>query len=165
MLRWRPSCRATAGTQDGRGCEGVLLPSAPLSAYLAERFPVLPHQVLHHVFCVYVWCGPHGLVQKILHVLTGFFQNEIHDGQSCKVDFWVVELSDKYRYVWFSADLKIYIYTCNVEIIKWLTLRLCKKKALLQTGGTDITIIMDSKRGKGIISWFWKIVETSGWDS
>lgn len=39
------------------------------------------------------------------------------------------------------------------------------KKALLQTGGRDITIIMESKRGTGTTSEAWKTVDTSGWAS
>lgn len=46
-----------------------------------------------------------------------------------------------------------------------LTLRPCVKKALLQTGGRDITIIMESKRGTGTTSEAWKTVDTSGWAS
>lgn len=46
-----------------------------------------------------------------------------------------------------------------------LTLRPCVKKALLQTGGRDITIIMESRRGRGMTSEVWKIVEISGWAS
>lgn len=46
-----------------------------------------------------------------------------------------------------------------------LTLRPCVKKALLQTGGRDITMIMESRRGRGMTSEVWKTVETSGWAS
>lgn len=46
-----------------------------------------------------------------------------------------------------------------------LTLRPCVKKALLQTGGRDITLIMESRRGRGMTSGVWKTVETSGWAS
>lgn len=46
-----------------------------------------------------------------------------------------------------------------------LTLRPCVKKALLQTGGRDITIIMESRRGRGMTSRVWKTVDISGWAS
>lgn len=169
MMKWCSSCRAKSWTQDEkwRGSEDVLLQiahikTAPPSAYLPKCLPVLLHQLLHHAVSVHIWFVPHRLVQKILHVLFGFFQNEIHYGHSRKLDCWVGKLSNKLICL-FCFGVGIWQY--NMKLIKWLTLRPCVKKTLLQTGGTDITIIMDSKRGKGIISPLWKTVEISGWAS
>ena len=68
------------------------------------------------------------------------------------------QIFSAWLYCSYSSDEPLY------EALS-LTLRPCVKKALLQTGGRDITIIMESKRGTGMTSEAWKTADTSGWAS
>lgn len=65
--------------------------------YLSECLPVLLHQFLHHLSRVDVWAAPHRLIQEMLDVLTGSFQDEIGHWQGCDVRCCVGKLSNQRR--------------------------------------------------------------------
>lgn len=66
--------------------------------------------------------------------------------------------------IWRTCNSVLWYISHSIDELS-LTLRPCVKKALLQTGGRDITIIMESRRGRGMTSEVWKIEEISGWAS
>ena len=89
-------------------------------------------------------------LQQVLDVLTGSFQEEIRHGQSSELHCRVVKLSERET----TSRLKFFIPVLTVlkdssDEAQSLTLRPCVKKALLQTGGRETTIIMESRRGRG----------------
>lgn len=63
-------------------------------AYLAEGLPILLHQFPHHVRSVHIGVVTLRLIQKVLDIFIGSFQDEIYHGQCCELYCCVGKLLD-----------------------------------------------------------------------